>query len=61
MSHNLNNHHHDEDCDEQKRQGYEAHQRSLSLTAEAILSDGALGVEESGFGLSGPGHGWSGW
>ena len=60
MSHNLNNHHHDEYRNEQERQQYEAHQRSVSPTREAIPSDGALGVEEGGFGLSGPGHGWPG-
>lgn len=61
MSNNLDNYHHDEDCNEQECQQYEAHQRSISLPCEAILSDGALGVDDSGFGLSGPGHGWPGW
>ena len=61
MAHNLDNHHHDEDCNEQECQQYEANQRSVSSTREAIVLDGPLGVEESGFGLSGPGHGWSGW
>ena len=61
MSNNLNNHHHDEDRNEQECQQYEAHQRSISPPHEAILSERAVGVDDSGFGLSRPGHRWPRW
>lgn len=60
MTNDLNNHHNNEYGNEYKGQKYETSQRSISSLTEASSSDGALGVEKSGFGLSRPRYRWSG-